>query len=262
MNKNSQPKQIEWFQQWSMFQDHELMLFKDWIHPLTLEDFRDKEVLEAGCGGGQHTYFIAPYAKKIVAVDLNTISIAAERNKDNANVEFIDADIAVMDLGRQFDVVISIGVVHHTDLPDKTVANLKRHVKPGGRLVLWVYSKEGNFLVEHGVEPVRRLLLRHLPRTWLQRLSQVITAALYLPVYTVYCLPLRFLPYYEYFALFRKLSFSRNVINVFDKLNAPQVQLITKKQAHAWVPSQQFSEMHVSHYRNVSWRVSGVLFSE
>ncbi len=47
-----QLKQSQWYDQWEMFQDEELFLFKDWIYPITLADFRDKEVLEAGCEGG------------------------------------------------------------------------------------------------------------------------------------------------------------------------------------------------------------------
>ena len=81
-----------------------------------MEDFKDKEVLECGCGGGQHTSFIAPYAKHITAVDLNTTAIARERNKGKANIEFIEADIMTMDLNKQFDIVFSIGVIHHTDI--------------------------------------------------------------------------------------------------------------------------------------------------
>lgn len=258
LNTNiKQNKQIEWYEQWEMLRDNEISLFKNWIYPLKLEDLYGKDVLETGCGGGHHTSFMAPYAKKITAVDLNTISIAKDRNQSSSNIEFIEADIGTMNLGKQFDIVFSIGVVHHTDDPNKTVTNLIRHVKPGGRLVLWVYSKEGNFLVEYGVEPIRRFFLRWFPRKWIYRLSQAITAAMILPIYTIYYLPLNFLPYYNYFKNFRKLTFSRNVTNVFDKLNAPQVQFITKKRASDWISPQLFENIHLSSYCGVSWRVSG-----
>ena len=69
----NQVKQSEWHEQWSMLQDDELFLFQDWISPLTLEDFKGKEILEGGCGGGQHTSFVAPHAARIVATDLNTV---------------------------------------------------------------------------------------------------------------------------------------------------------------------------------------------
>ena len=158
----NQAKQVEWFEQWKILEDDELFLFNDWIFPYTLDDFADKKVLECGCGGGQHTSFIAPYAKNVTSVDLNTISIARKRNKGNNNVSFYEADIATMDLGTTFDFVISIGVVHHTDDPDKTIANLKRHIKPGGKLILWVYSEEGNKLMKYIVEPFRKSILMNI----------------------------------------------------------------------------------------------------
>ena len=252
-----QTKQSEWHQQWSLLEDNELFLFNDWILPNTLEDFRGKDVLECGCGGGQHTSFVAPYAKSVTAVDLNTTDIARIRNRDASNVEFVEADIAVMDLGKQFDIVFSIGVIHHTDDPDRTVANLTKHVKPGGKLVVWVYSKEGNELVEHVVEPLRKTFLKNMSRDSLLGLSKAVTATLYLPVYSLYLLPLKFLPFYEYFGNFRKLSFERNTLNVFDKLNAPQVDFISRERISKWFSSETFTDISINAYKGVSWSGSG-----
>jgi SAM-dependent methyltransferase len=253
----SQIKHEEWNRQWTIFDDQELFLFKDWIAPYTLEDFKGKDVLECGCGGGQHTSFLAPLVKSIVAVDLNTVAIARERNKRFANVECIEGDIAAMDLARTFDIVFSIGVVHHTDDPDKTVENLLRHVKPGGILIVWVYSKEGNFLARKVVEPFRNYFLKRFSREFVLVVSKVITLMLYLPIYTIYLLPMKFLPYHAYFANFRKLSFNRNLLNVFDKLNAPQVQFISKERITGWFDAQTFECSAISSYNNVSWRGSG-----
>ena len=238
-------------------EDNELFLFQDWISPLCLDDLRGKDILECGCGSGQHTAFMAPYARTVAAVDLNTIDIARERNRQQNNVRFVEADIGHMDLGQQFDIVMSIGVVHHTDDPDQTVMNLFRHVRPGGRLVLWVYSREGNFLVEHGVEPIRKLFLTHISRTNVLRLAQCLTAMIVPIVYSVYLLPLPFLPYYSYFQNFRRLSFARNTLNVFDKLNAPQVEFISRERVEGWFKPELFTEVHISPYRGVSWRASG-----
>lgn len=253
-----QIKQSEWHEQWSLLQDNDLSLFLHWIHPMTLEDFRGKTVLEAGCGGGQHTAFMAEHARSVTAVDLNTVDLARERTKDFSNVRFVEADVAAMELGEEFDVVLSIGVVHHTDDPEATVKNLVNHLKPGGRLLLWVYSKEGNFLVGWGVEPFRKLFLRHLPRPVLLGLSRLITACLYLPVYTLYLAPLRFLPYYEYFEIFRSLTFERNVLNVFDKLNAPQVQLLSRDRVLEWRAFAEFMSFDVVPSRGVSWKINAV----
>jgi ubiquinone/menaquinone biosynthesis C-methylase UbiE len=253
----SQKKQSEWHEQWQMLQDDELFLFKDWIYPLTLEDFKGKESLECGCGGGQHTAFVAPYSAHHTAVDLNTPDLAQQRNKDKTNISYIEADIAKMDLGKQFDIVFSIGVVHHTDDPDATFENMRKHTKSGGKTVVWVYSKEGNWMVDNMVEPVRKAFLVKMSRKSLLTLSKITTALMYPPIYTIYLLPLKFLPFYEYFQNFRKLSFYRNTLNVFDKLNAPQVDFISKERIEKWFSPDKFRDIHISPYKGVSWRGSG-----
>jgi SAM-dependent methyltransferase len=251
-----QKKQSEWHEQWSMLQDDELFLFKEWISPITIEDFKNKEILECGCGGGQHTMFIAPYAKHITAVDLNTTDIAKERNARFNNVEFVEADIAKMDLGKQYDIVFSIGVVHHTDNPDATAENMAKHVKSGGMLIFWVYSEEGNGMVKYMVEPIRKLVLTKMSRKSLLAISKIITLLMYIPIYTIYFLPLKRMPYYEYFQNFRRMTFYRNTLNVFDKLNAPQVDFISKQRITNWF-AKGFENITINSYKGVSWSGSG-----
>ena len=261
LNSGTQRKHNEWHEQWTLFQDDERFLFAEWIAPVTLEDFRGKSVLECGCGGGQHTSFMAPLAASVTAVDLNTADLARQRNSRFANVHFVEDDIATMRLDQQFDVVVCIGVIHHTDDPDRTFESIYRHCRPGGKVIVWTYSAEGNAMVRFGVEPVRKLLLRRLPRAALVGLSRFMTALLYLPVYSVYALPFtRFLPYYEYFGNFRRLSFSRNVLNVFDKLNAPQTRFTTLKKCHEWFDTNRFEPGSISirRYAGVSYSLVGV----
>lgn len=254
-----QRAQSEWVEQWSLFRDSERFLFEDWIYPLRLEDLKGKTVLECGCGGGQHTKFMAEQAQQVTAVDLNTTAIAASWNSEFQNVNFIEDDIASMNLDQKYDIVISIGVVHHTDNPDKTVENLVRHVKPGGNLHLWVYAEEGNFLVRYFIVPGRKIFLASLPRKYVAWLSNILTSLMYFPVYTLYLLPMKFLPYYSYFKNFRRLSFRRNVLNVFDKLNAPQVDFINRSRIETWFPEDRFMDIYIDHYCGISWRCSGTL---
>lgn len=251
----------EWREQWTLFQDSERFLFEEWIAPVNLEDLRGRTVLEAGCGGGQHTAMMAEVAKSVTAVDLNTADLARERNRRFDNVRFVSADLASMDLGEQFDAVVCVGVIHHTDDPDRTFENLYRHLRPGGLIVIWTYSAEGNALVRHGVEPVRKLLLRRLTRPALVWVSRAITAAMYPVVHTVYRLAfLRSLPYYEYFGNFRRLSYARNVLNVFDKLNAPQTVFTTAAKCRQWMSDDRFEPGSISirPYKGVSYSLSGV----
>lgn len=257
----SQAKQHEWADQWARFEDEERFLFDEWIAPRTLDDFRGKRVLECGCGGGQHTAVMASVAEHVTAVDLNATAIARQRNAGRTNIRFVEADIAAMDLGEQFDIVVCIGVIHHTDDPDRTFESIYRHCKPGGLVIVWTYSAEGNAPVRFIVEPVRAVFLQWLPRPLLVRLSELVTATLYPFVYTVY-LPsaTSFLPYHAYFANFRRLPFRRNVLNVYDKLNAPQTRFTTRATCDRWFSAARFEPATISirRYAGVSYSLSGI----
>ena len=257
----TQKKQDEWHEQWTLFQDNERFLFEEWIAPATLSDFSGKTVLECGCGGGQHTSFVAPLAASVTAVDLNTTDIARERNRQYTNIRFVEADIANMDLQEQYDLAFCVGVIHHTDDPDRTFDNIYKHCKPGGKVIIWTYSAEGNELVRWFVEPARKLFFRWMPHSVLVFASKLLTLFMLAPVYTIYLLPfMSFLPYYEYFQNFRKLSFNRNVLNVYDKLNAPQVKFTTLEKARQWFNTSRFIEKTISirHYAGVSYACVGV----
>ncbi len=243
-----------------MFENTDEFLLRDWMLPVRLEDLAGKAVLECGCGGGGHTQILARYAETVTAVDLNTSEIARTRCKDNGNVSFVEADLGTMELGRQFDVVVCIGVIHHTDDPDRTFETLYRHCRPGGMVVIWTYSAEGNAMVRFGVEPVRKLLLSRLSRRALVLLSQAVTALLYPIVHTIYRIPgLSFLPYYQYFANFRRMSFHRNMLNVFDKLNAPQTHFTTLEKTRQWMSADRFvpGSVSVLPYVGVSYSLVG-----
>ena len=253
-----------WSFQWDAFKnddaffEDDLFLFKQWIYPNTLEDFSGKTALDCGCGRGQHLRMIAPYARKAVGVDLNTVQVAGEYFKD-AKVELVQGDLATISLPEKFDIAYSIGVLQHTDDPTKSFMNIKRQLKKGGRLMIWVYSREGNALNYYLLEPLTELIFKRLGRRVLLFISLITTALMYLPIYTLYLLPLRGLPFYEYFSNFRKMTFEKNYQNVFDKLNAPQTHFITKATVESWFDPAEFENIHISPYLGVSWRASGTL---
>lgn len=254
----SQPKQENWSFQWREFRDDSLFLFKEWIYPNTLETFRGMDVVDCGCGGGQHARFAAPYARSVLGIDLNTTALAAEYAASFPNISFRAGDLAEIKLDRQYDIVYCIGVIQHTNNPDATFKNIKQFVRPGGRLILWCYSQEGNWPNWLILEPLKRLFLLRLPPRVLVWLSIALTTIIHPLVYSLYLLPLTFLPYYQYFGNWRKLSFKRNQLNVFDKLNAPITNFITRAQVGQWFNDQEFREIFIDHYKGVSWRASGV----
>ena len=110
------------------------------------------------------------------------------------------------------------------------------------------------------IEPFRRFVVSRWPRSWVVGLSRLLTLLLYPVVYTLYQMPsLSFLPYYEYFRNFRRLSFQRNLLNVFDKLNAPQTRFTTWAQCNAWFAPDRFEpdSICIRRYAGVSYSLAG-----
>lgn len=117
--------------------------FDDYFAGLDLASVRDATVLDAGCGMGRHARQIAPYVKRVVAVDFSQAIDQAARNVETeANVDCIQADLLGLPLAdASFDFVYSLGVLHHLANTEGAIADLVRMLRPGGRLRVYLYWK-------------------------------------------------------------------------------------------------------------------------
>jgi len=105
------------------------------------------QVLVAGCGTGRHAIEVArnyPGAE-VLAVDLSRASLgyAARKTRELglANVEYAQADLMELgSLGRTFDIVESVGVLHHLEDPFEGARILTALLRPGGLFRLGLYS--------------------------------------------------------------------------------------------------------------------------
>ena len=94
-------------------------------------------VLDAGCGTGRVGIELHNRGIEVVGTDLDASMLAQARRKA-PQIDWIEADLARLDLGREFDVVVLAGNVMIYLAPGTepaAVAAAARHVVPGGRLV-------------------------------------------------------------------------------------------------------------------------------
>lgn len=102
-------------------------------------------VLEIGCGAGQDNQQLGRTASVTVGIDLaheGARLTDALRRLDGRSGGAMVADGERMPFpDGSFDGVYSFGVIHHTDHPERLIAEIHRVLRPGGRFLVGVYHR-------------------------------------------------------------------------------------------------------------------------
>jgi ubiquinone/menaquinone biosynthesis C-methylase UbiE len=104
-----------------------------------------KRVLEVGCGIGTDFIQFARAGADVYGVDLTPKAI--ELLKKRLKLYDLNATNLVGDAeslpfqDNIFDLVYSWGVIHHTPNTEKTIEDIYRTLKPGGKITIMVYHK-------------------------------------------------------------------------------------------------------------------------
>lgn len=196
--------------------------FRRWTPHLDRDDWRGKIILDVGCGMGRNTYWPLTYgAKESVSIDVDESSLAAARRTlaqfPNAAVKHMSA--YEIDYADHFDIAYSIGVIHHLEQPQLALGQMVKAVKPGGRVLIWVYGLENNRWLVSALDPLRKAVFSRLPISAVHHLSLYPSALLWLLLRAG-------VGRIEYFNLLRGMTFRHLRSIVFDQM-LPKI-------AHYW----------------------------
>lgn len=126
--------------------------FLEYMHPHPPERFDGTLFLDVGTGSGRHSRQAAELGAQVVAVDLGrAIDVARSNLPPSALTVQADAEDLPFEQ-ESFDLVASIGVLHHLPNPERAFRSIVRYAKPGGWVQIYLYWQ--------GAQPWHRLLLR------------------------------------------------------------------------------------------------------
>jgi SAM-dependent methyltransferase len=150
-----------------------------------------------------------------------------------------------------FDIAFSIGVIHHLADPDAAVLRLARAVRPGGRVLVWLYGRENNGWIVRLFNPLRHALFSRLPLGLVHMLSWPLTLALWCALRIGW-------PCGAYFKLIRGFSFDHLRAIVFDHMIPRIAHYYTKADAEALLARAGLTEIRCTWVNENSWSVTGV----
>ena len=218
-------------------------------------DLENKIVLEAGCGAGRFTCLLAKECGWLFSFDYSSaVEASAENNRQYNNTIFFQCDIFDMPFrDAVFDMVFCHGVLQHTPNPKIAFQKLTDVLKPGGRISVDVYLKDGK---------IRPWKSKYLWRPITTRISQERLLKFiewyipkWLPIHTKIIEKMPRIGYligsiipcwnYHYTNLTDQQKLEWAILDTFDALGCVYDNPVTIKELNNWFKDCNYSEFEV-----------------
>ena len=228
--------------------------FRRWtIHLDPASDWRGKTFLDAGCGAGRNSFWAMTYgAAGGLAIDVDDRSVEAARRNlaPFPSVEVRYQSIYDLQETGEFDIVFSIGVIHHLTEPGFAIGRMVQAAKPRGHIVIWVYGRENMGMYVHVMTPLRRAFFSWMPVSLVRLLALVPAGILWLllrlGVFRI-----------EYFRLLRRFSFAHLHHIVFDQMLPHIARYWTREEARSLLEQAGLVDIELHWVNEMSWSVIG-----
>lgn len=227
--------------EWNTFGDvraEDSEFARAYFRDLDLAGLHGRVGLDAGCGKGRYTRFLAPHLETLVALDgSNAVEAAARNLAGFDNTFLVRSDLRAPPFrAASFGFVSCLGVLHHLDDPRQGLRALVDLLVDDGILLVYVYSRPEGVGVRRAAlflaRQLRRVTVR-MPHPALRRFSAVVAAALWALVVrpgeigarrgvsALSGLPM---------AAYRGKPFRGLVLDTFDRLSAPVEYRYTREE--------------------------------
>ena len=231
--------------EWNNFddvRDEDETFAETYFRDIELSELDGRIGLDAGCGKGRYTRFLAEHLGAMAALDGSSAVEAATRNLAGfPSVLVVKSDLRHAPFAPEsFDFIASLGVLHHLDDPQAGFNRLVELLAPGGRILVYLYSRPSTFGLRAAALDLASLVRRMTVRMSLPTL-RVVSAPIAFLLYCGVVAPgaygdrrgvaaLSALPMNAY----RGKPLRSLVLDTFDRLSAPVEHRYVWKELAPW----------------------------
>jgi SAM-dependent methyltransferase len=243
---------FEWGEYSELRPEYEVQFLK-WAGTLPREYWRGRKFLDVGCGMGRNSHWPMTYgAAAAVAIDVDARSLASAQRLLSRWPAVTVRRMSAYEIEYEdfFDVVFSIGVIHHLAEPERALQQMVKAAKPGGRVLIWVYGYENNEWIVKYFNPLRHAIFARLPVRITHALSFGLAAVLW------FALKVGF-GRLEYFHQLRRFSFRHLRSIVFDQMLPKIANYWRHDEVQALMKGAGLSDIRIEPVNGISWSAVG-----
>lgn len=250
--------------QWTSFTDNSgyyasVEMFNDiTMGLLTPADLKGARVADIGSGSGRIVgMLLGAGAGHVVAIEPSAAMDVLKANliEQAQNITFVQDRGEAVGEQQNLDLVVSIGVIHHIPDPAPVMKAAHKALKPGGKMLVWLYGHEGNETYLRFIQPLRKIT-QLLPDPVLKGLCHVMAAAL--RGYLFLCTKVPAMPMRVYMQnVMGKLTPAQRYLTIYDQLNPAYAKYYTRSEAKYLMLDAGFDDVQLAHRHGYSWTVIG-----
>lgn len=233
-------------------------LFADICGPLlSPAELQGARVAEIGSGTGRIVrMLIQAGVDHVVAVEPSEAFDVLRQNTAewSDRIDYLHARGDAIPPGGGLDYIFSIGVLHHVPDPGPVMRAAFEALRPGGRMLVWLYGREGNEAYLRIVGPLRTLTT-HFPPSLLAAVSHLLTLLLTAYIFLCRFLPLPLSRYAN--NVIGKFSWRQRFLVIYDQLNPAVAEYYTAEEARALLEAAGLQYVRLHHRHGYSWTVIG-----
>lgn len=225
---------------------------------LPLDAINGARVCDIGSGSGRIVNMLLDSgAAHVTAVEPSAaMSVVKENTVTRRDqVSYLQAPGDQLPPGLDLDLAVSIGVIHHIPEPDSVIKAMHNALRPGGRILIWLYGAEGNRLYLTFALPLR-VLTQRMPDKMLWGFSAFLSWLL--SGYIGLCKIIPFLPMRNYMKnVVGKWTPELRKVTIYDQLNPAYAKYYLRKDSIALLERSGFRDVQAYHRHGYSWTVIG-----